>query len=57
MTIMRYMTIIRRFLVLCECPVGNIDNKSLNLIRPVKRKKRKLNVKADIWQSITDPYA
>ncbi|STX28469.1 putative integrase [Legionella beliardensis] len=56
-TIMRYMTIIRRFLALCECPVGNIDNKSLNLIRPIKRKKRKLHVKADIWKSITDPYA
>lgn len=56
-TIMRYMTIIRRFLAKSDCSVTNIDNKSLNLIRPVKCKNRKPTIQADIWKSITDPFA
>ncbi|HAT6342302.1 TPA: integrase [Legionella pneumophila] len=56
-TIMRYMTIIRRFLQMNNCPVANIDNQSLELSRPKARKKRKKTISPDIWKSLHDPIA
>jgi hypothetical protein len=44
-TIMRYMTIIRRFLRMSDCPISNIDNQSLELTRPKARKKRAKSLK------------
>lgn len=56
-TIMRYMTIIRRFLRMSDCPISNIDNQSLDLTRPKARKKRKKIISPDIWKSLHDPIA
>ncbi|HAU0773270.1 TPA: integrase [Legionella pneumophila] len=56
-TIMRYMTIIRRFLQMNDCPITNIDNQSLVLSRPKARKKRKKTIPPDIWKSLNDPIA
>ncbi|HAT4456158.1 integrase [Legionella pneumophila serogroup 1] len=56
-TIMRYMTIIRRFLQMNNCPVANIDNQSLELSRPKTRQKRKKTISPDIWKSLHDPIA
>ena len=55
-TIMRYMTIIRGYLVKIGCELSLIDNKSLQLLRKVKRKK-KVHVIPSIWQSISEPSA
>ncbi|HEM7104434.1 TPA: integrase [Legionella pneumophila] len=56
-TIMRYMTIIRRFLQMNDCSVADIDNQSLELSRPKTRKKRKKTIPPDIWKSLHDPIA
>lgn len=56
-TIMRYMTIIRRFLQMNNCPIANIDNQSLELSRPKTRKKRKKTISPDIWKLLHDPIA
>ncbi|HAT2040426.1 TPA: integrase [Legionella pneumophila] len=56
-TIMRYMTIIRRFLQMNDCAIANIDNQSLELSRPIIRKKRKKIISPDIWKSLQDPIA
>lgn len=56
-TIMRYMTIIRQFLLDMDCELTHIDNKSLQLVRIYKRKKIKKNIDETIWQSIQEPYA
>lgn len=56
-TIMRYMTIIRRFLQMNECSIANIDNQSLELSRPKARKKRKRTISPEIWRSLSDPFA
>ena len=56
-TIMRYMTIIRRFLQMNDCAIANIDNQSLQLSRPIARKKRKKTLSPDIWKSLSDPIA
>ena len=53
-TIMRYMTIIRRFLTMINCDIDNIDNKSLKLTRKYKRK-RHIKMTADLWQTIEEP--
>lgn len=53
-TIMRYMTIIRRFLTMVDCDLENIDNKSLQLSRTYKRKRR-IKMTADFWQTIEEP--
>ena len=54
-TIMRYMTIIRRFLTQIDCPpLTHIDNKSLQLVRIYKRKRSRKAVEANIWQSIQE---
>ncbi|RUR12663.1 integrase [Legionella septentrionalis] len=53
-TIMRYMTIIRRFLQMNDCSVANIDNQSLELSRPKARKKI---IPPDFWRSLNDPLA
>ena len=54
-TIMRYMTIIRRFLTQMDCQLTHIDNKSLQLMRIYKRTRRRKVVEANIWQSIQEP--
>jgi hypothetical protein len=54
---MRYRTIIRRFLGMSDCPISNIDNKSLELTRPKARKKRKKIISPDIWKSLHDSIA
>jgi hypothetical protein len=56
-TIMRYMTIIRRFLQMSDCSIANIDNQSLGLVRPKARNKRKKIIAPDIWKSFNDPVA
>ena len=50
-TIMRYMTIIRRFLPDMNCELNHIDNKSLQLVRTYKRKRSRTTVEATTWQS------
>jgi len=55
-TIMRYMTVIRRFLTRIDCSIDGIDNQSLCLTRSYKRPKRN-NIQANIWQAITEPSA
>lgn len=52
-TIMRYMTIIRSFTNNIGCQINNIDNKSLELSRQ-RKQKRKFNISFDIWQQIDD---
>lgn len=54
-TIMRYMTIIRRFLPDMDCKLDHIDNKSLQLVRIYKHKGSKKTVEANIWQSMQEP--
>jgi hypothetical protein len=54
-TMMRYMTIIRRFLQDINCELAHIDNKSLQLVRIYKRKKSNKIVDETIWQSIEEP--
>ena len=54
-TIMRYMTIIRRFLPDMNCELNHIDNKSLQLVRIYKRKRSRKTVEATIWQSMQEP--
>ena len=54
-TIMRYMTIIRRFLPDMDCHLTQIDNKSLQLMRIYKRKRTLKNIRADVWQSLQEP--
>ncbi|CDZ77213.1 hypothetical protein BN59_01495 [Legionella massiliensis] len=56
-TIMRYMTIIRRFLEMSHCSISNIDNQSLGLSRPKARKKRKKAIQPELWRSFNDPFA
>lgn len=56
-TIMRYMTIIRRFLQMCDCSIADIDNQSLELVRPKVRNRRKKIIAPDIWKSFNDPIA
>ncbi len=51
------MTIIRRFLQMNDCAIANIDNQSLELSRPIARKKRKKTLSPDIWKSLGDPIA
>lgn len=50
-TIMNYMTIIRHYLKSIDCLVANVDNKSLQL-RKTKKRKRKLKIEHDYWQSM-----
>ncbi|WP_133138549.1 integrase [Legionella genomosp. 1] len=54
-TIMRYMTIICRFLRISNCIVANIDNQSLELSRPKTKKKNTKTIYPDIWKSLSDP--
>ncbi|MBA2649178.1 MAG: integrase [Legionella sp.] len=55
-TIMDYMTTIRRFLQSIDCPLPNIDNKSLGISR--QRNPKKLQkIQPDIWTKITQPIA
>ncbi|MDX2347164.1 MAG: phage integrase N-terminal domain-containing protein [Legionella sp.] len=54
-TMMRYMTIIRRFLPDMDCHLTKIDNKSLQLVRIYKRKRAIKNIKPVIWRSIHEP--
>ncbi|QDP71545.1 integrase [Legionella israelensis] len=56
-TIMRYMTIIRRFLQMSDCQIDKIDNQSLDLTRPKPKKRRKKGIQPDMWQSLVNPYA
>jgi hypothetical protein len=55
-TMMDHMTTIRRFLINIECPVSDIDNKSLGLVRQYKSHKLK-NIQANLWTSIQEPIA
>lgn len=56
-TIMRYMTIIRRFLQMSDCQIDKIDNQSLDLTRPKPKRRRKKGISPDMWQSMDNPYA
>ncbi len=51
------MTIIRRFLLMSDCSITDMDNQSLELSRPKARKKRKKIIPTDIWKSLNDPLA
>lgn len=55
-TIMDYMTTVREFLTSINCPLTDIDNKSLGLSRQYKRH-TKLKVWSDVWTLITEPVA
>ena len=55
-TIMRYMTVIRRFLETLGCQLANIDNQSLGLSRHSKTQKR-LKVQPYVWQFMQQPSA
>ncbi|MDI1352575.1 MAG: integrase [bacterium] len=55
-TIMDHMTTIRRFLINIECPLPDIDNKSLGLVRQYKSHKLK-SIQTNIWISIQEPIA
>ena len=57
LTIMRYMTIIRRFLQMSDCQIDKIDNQSLDLTRPKPKRRRKKAHSPDMWQSMDNPYA
>lgn len=50
-TIMNHMTIVRHYLSSIDCPIPNIDNKSLQLSKVTKKRKRKLKIQHDHWQS------
>lgn len=50
-TIMNHMTIIRHYLTSIDCPVAYVDNKSLQL-RKTKKRRRKLKIQHDYWQSM-----
>jgi hypothetical protein len=54
-TMMRYMTIIRRFLPQMDCQLTHIDNKTLQLVRTYKRKRSKKIIDPNIWQTIQEP--
>tara|TARA_R110002126_G_scaffold273866_1_gene418513 strand:- start:35596 stop:36498 length:903 start_codon:yes stop_codon:yes gene_type:complete len=53
-TIMRYMTIIRKFLCALDCQIPEIDNKSLQLTREYKSKK-KIKIEPTIWKMFIEP--
>ena len=55
-TIMDYMTTIRRFLQSINCPLPNIDNKSLGLSRQRSCRKAQ-KIQADIWTEINQPLS
>ncbi|WP_133131461.1 phage integrase N-terminal domain-containing protein [Legionella yabuuchiae] len=56
-TIMRHLSIIKKFLYEIECPTANeINNKSLGLKRPSKPKK-KPRIYPGFWQNISTPSA
>lgn len=55
-TIMRYMTVVRKFLHDMTCQLNDIDNKSLGLIRQ-KKQKRKHTIPADVWRKIDEPLS
>lgn len=55
-TMMDHMTTIRRFLINIECPLPDIDNKSLGLVRQYKSHKLK-SIQANIWTSFQEPIA
>lgn len=48
-TIMRYMAIIRKYLNNIGCQIADINNQSLQLARPKKRK-RKIDIQPNIWE-------
>ncbi len=50
-TIMNHMTIVRNYLLSIDCPIPNIDNKSLQLSKTSKKHKRKLKIQYNHWQS------
>lgn len=52
-TIMRYMTIIRNYLHNINCPISNIDNKSLQLSRK-KLKPQRLQWQPNLWVSFSE---
>ncbi|HAT1794080.1 TPA: integrase [Legionella pneumophila] len=52
-TIMRYMTIIRNYLHNINCPISNIDNKSLQLHRK-KLKPQRLKWQPNLWESFSE---
>lgn len=53
-TIMRYMTTIRKYLVNIGCQIAEIDNQSLQLVRP-KSRKSQIDIQPDIWKRIHLP--
>lgn len=55
-TVMDYMTTIRRFLHGIDCPLADIDNKSLGLSRPRNTRKGK-KILPDIWAEMSRPIA
>ncbi len=55
-TIMRYMTVIRCFLNSIDCPIANIDNQSLCLVRDYQRRSKK-SIQSNVWQTMTEPTA
>lgn len=55
-TILDYMTTIRRFLQNIQCPLTDIDNKSLGISR--KRKPIKdQNIQPEVWKEINEPIS
>lgn len=54
-TIMNHMTIVRHYFTSIDCPIPNIDNKSLQLSKTTRKRKRKLKIQHDHWQSWDNP--
>ncbi|HAT6977301.1 TPA: integrase [Legionella pneumophila] len=53
-TIMNHMTIVRHYLTSIDCLIPNIDNKSLQLSK-IRKRKRKLKIQHNHWQSWDNP--
>lgn len=54
-TIMNHMTIVRHYLTSIDCLIPNIDNKSLQLSKTTKKRKRKLKIQNNCWHSWDNP--
>lgn len=54
-TIMNHMTIVRHYLSSIDCPIPNIDNKSLGLSKTSKKRKKKLKIQHDHWYTWDNP--
>lgn len=55
-SIMKYMKVIRDFLLYFDHHLKDIDNQSLGLVRKIQRKK-KTNLTANTWQNLSNPIS